>query len=373
VLDQNRAAAVLGFQAKVSVERTVIRNTQPQESDNTGGFGILLLKDSGERGSLSLSNSLLDENSDSGILALGSDAVVQGSIIRDTQPMATDQTLGSGITVGDDAGDSGTLSLSDSLLDHNRLMGLFLFGSSGTVQRTVVRSTQPQVSDNTSGRGIEVESSNNVRGSLTLTDSIVEQNHEAGVFVAASDATLERCVLRGTTSQVSDQTGGSGLVVQDDMGSRSTASLDQSIIIDSVDVGLASLGSDLTVKRTVIENTAGRASDHEFGDALLAIESQVSIETSILRHSARASVSNFGSQVSILQLAVLCSPILFDEEIQYTDVDGVVTQLPDPNYTQSAVACGSCDDTALRCVAISSQLVAPKPLKPLLPKAHPYP
>ena len=84
------------------------------------------------------------------------------------------------------------MTLRTSLVEQNHGVGVLVQGSQATIESTVVRDTQPR-SDGTSGNGIWVQESPSTpgRASLWLRTSLVERNHDTGVFVSGSDATVE--------------------------------------------------------------------------------------------------------------------------------------------------------------------------------------
>src|SRR5262249_39790704 len=81
-----------------------------------------------------------------GVLASGStDVVLSGIWIHDTG--------GRGLDVEDAYGETG-LSIMGSLIESTHDLGVYVSGSDVTVQRSVVRATQPLPSDKSNGRGI---------------------------------------------------------------------------------------------------------------------------------------------------------------------------------------------------------------------------
>ena len=99
----------------------------------------------------------------------------------------------------------------------------------------MVRTTLPRASDQWFGRGLNIslachgtflECDPNTRSNAIVSGSLVEQNHDIGVFVGGSDATLEGVVVRATLPQASDGFFGDGMAacIQDVASSRTPAS-----------------------------------------------------------------------------------------------------------------------------------------------------
>lgn len=364
-IDQNHTAGVFNFGSDATIERTVIQNTQAQPDDQAGGIGIVVQNMGNERATLTLTDSVLEQNLDAGLFIYTSDATVSGTIIRDTQPMA-DNTLGVGVALGQIDGNPATLTMTRSLLDRNHDMGLYVFGASATLEKCTIQNTLTQVSDNMSGRGIDVEATNGVRAALTLTDSLLDHNQEVSLFIAASDATVRRCVIRNTLP-AANLTNGGGVSVQEDGVERGVLTLEDSVIDQSFDVGLFAVDSDVNIQRTVVRNTKTRSSDQSFGDAISVIEANLTVDTAMLRNNGRASMSNFGSVVTLSHVGAVCSPILFDKEREFSDDAGHVIALAEATYQQQEVGCADCAGKGVRCTAVSEKLSAPKPVKPLAP------
>src|SRR5262249_19538503 len=151
---------------------------------------------------LTLRTSLVENNHDAGLLVGGSDATVEATVVRGTLPSANANGGGGGGIVG--LVQPGTkaranVTLRAGLLEPNHEVGVVVSGSDATVEATVVRGTLPGA-DGMGGRGFEVDddSFTNERSNVTLRACLVEQNQEVGVAIAGSDATVEATVVRDT-------------------------------------------------------------------------------------------------------------------------------------------------------------------------------
>src|SRR5262249_12253782 len=90
-------------------------------------------------------------------------------------------------------------TLRGALIEQNRVAGVFGESSDATIEGTVVRANQP---DGTGrfGAGIAVQTdpATGKRGTLSLAASLIEQNHDVGVYVKGADAAIEASVVRAT-------------------------------------------------------------------------------------------------------------------------------------------------------------------------------
>ncbi|MGK3987318.1 right-handed parallel beta-helix repeat-containing protein [Sorangium sp. So ce136] len=255
LLSHNHWAGVLVAGSDATIEATVVRDTQPH-ADGTGGYGIAI-QNQNERSNATLRTCTLEQNRNSGVIVAGSDATIEATVVRGTQPSG-DERKGDGITVqGDPTNGRAQLTLRASFLEQNRYAGVRILGSDATIEATVVRDAQPP-SGRADGSGImsTYYTATAERAKMTLRSSLVEQTHGAGVLVAGSDAMIEATVVRDTQPS-SDGAEGHGIVLEDERDSheRTTSTLRASIVEQSHDVGVLVLGSDATIEATVVRTT----------------------------------------------------------------------------------------------------------------------
>ena len=84
-----------------------------------------------------------------------------------------------------------------SVIAANHEQGLSILGADGVVEDTVVRDTQPRASDRYMGRGVDVSigcfgnECDTSPAIVTLRRMLLERNHETGVRVSASEALVQ--------------------------------------------------------------------------------------------------------------------------------------------------------------------------------------
>jgi hypothetical protein len=299
----NRSVGIHVYGSDLALETTVVRATQPRLATDELGHGIAL-EHQGGGSTAALTDSVLEANHNAGMLVSGSDLVMSGTRIRDTQPQASDLTGAGGLIVQMAAaqGQRASASISASAIERNHPGGLLIVGSDVTAVNTVVRDSDAQVADRNFGRGVEAryDAETLAPATLTLTGCLVEGNHDAGVLVAGADALLEDTEVRGTLPRSVDGLYGDGL----------TAFLPAEGVPTTV-----------TVRR-------GWFSDN-----------------------ARAGVSSFGAKVVMSDATLDCNPIHLDGETvfgQASDFDEL-----EPNQ------CG-CESEAVACTVQSASLSAPE-------------
>lgn len=251
-----------------ALEATVVRDTRPRANQTFGG-GIAVLADMGRRGSVTIRSSVAEQNRTHGVLVAGSDATIESTVVRGTQPQASDQASGRGIGIQGDAGQSARVTIRSSVVDQNCDVGVYISGSEATIESTVVRGTRPQASDQRFGWGIGVQESDACQcATLTLRSSVVDQNHEIGVVVGGADATIESTVVRRTQPRAFDQGFGRGIQIQGRMGRRASVAVRSSVVDENRESGVVVSGSDATIESTVVRDTQPRASDQETGGGI---------------------------------------------------------------------------------------------------------
>jgi hypothetical protein len=418
-VDQSHSAGVVAAASDVVVDATVIRATQPQPADQTVGIGVLVQDDTGgaERGVFTMTASLVDANRTIGVYALGSDVSVEASIVRGTGSQASDLTGGEGIYVAGDvgAGDRASLAVHASLVENNRYAGISVNGSDATVDGTLVRGTEGQDFEGREGIGISIGDSieNASRSTATITASVAENNRYAGVWVIGSDATIDTTAVHDTRSELFGLEWGFGVAIVNsfDTANRSGVTVSRSTIERNHLIGMLVSGSDATLdglavrdswpqesnlqrgigisvqydpasgqhgcatihdvgversfdagitvaladailEQVLVTGTQPQQNDGRFGDGIAVEVGTADLRGITVIGSPRAGVSNFGSQVRMQGSVLECNTFPLDAEVE--DVQPIFEDL-------GGNSCG-CQGVAEDCKILSSGLEPPLPL-----------
>jgi hypothetical protein len=248
------------------LQRSVVRDTRTDAVN--GGAGILVSSKDGPA-QLEMTDSLVAGNAAYGIAIWGATVSATRSVVKDSQPDA-DKSLGIGILCSSLAATPGQLSLTDSLVAGNRRAGVRVDGSAAIVERTVVRDTDAEALDGGRGFGIVAQTSDPpdvLPSSLTLRDSIVARNRAVGTYVIDSTLTVERSVVRDTRPQASD--GGFGTGVEVDQYTRpAAATVRDSLVAGNRNSGVFAVGASLTVERSVVRDTAPEQASGQYGGGI---------------------------------------------------------------------------------------------------------
>jgi len=312
--------------------------------------------------SVTVDRSLVEQNHEIGVFIAGSEAMLTGSVIRDTLPQQSDQLFGRGIDMQPHLNTNAParVVVTGCLVEQNHEFGVFVAGSEATLTGSVIRDTLPRQSDQLFGRGINIqpELPSGAEARLFVTGSLVERAHEIGVFVAGSEATLEGVVIRDTLPQQSDQRGGRGISIQaHPNGAPARVAVTGSVVEHNYSFGVAVAESQATLAGLLVRDTLPRASDGLYGDGI-AFVSEPNLASGVITgswvtESARAGLSSFGAGVTLGGSALHCNTIDLNGEVSY-DLPFVFEDL-------GGNGCGRPEATGA-CKAISSGLAPPEPL-----------
>ena len=338
---------------------------------DTNGWGLSFLSSFGPT-AVAITDSLVEQCHQLGLLVDGSQITIERSVIRATLPALGSGRDGYGIAAqvgctaqGCDTSLRSEVTIRGSVFEQNHAMGVFLAGSDMLIEGSVIRLTQPEVVSQMSGRGVSIQPTCDAQGicdpqsraNLTLRSSFVHQNHDVGLFVGGSDALVESTVIAGTLPRAAGLVTGRGLSALMactleagcDPTIRSTLVLQSSVVEQNHDAGLFVAGSDLTVHDTVVRDTIARP-DGYFGDGI-AILSELSLSTASVSETlvdacARAGVASFGSSITIQKTAIRCAAFALEGEnseqhsYHFEDLGGNRCGCPEANDSCSVVSSG---------------------------------
>jgi hypothetical protein len=305
--------------ANGSAEGVLIRGSRSIDSGIFGrGMSIQAEPTFGIRPDVQVRGCLLEDNHETGIAVLGATALIEGTLIRDQLPLPSDDTMGWGIAAQDEleTGERAHVTLRYSVLDNNVSIGAFIGGSDALLQATVFSNTQPQLASEMFGRGISIQD-NQISGqvsSVTVESCVVSHSFEYGIFASGSDAIIRASVIRATAPQLLTGLAGRGVGIQMTLETSREASVQLlgSLVEDNHEAGVFLAGGDLRMESTVVRNTAPNAVGL-FGDGIVL--ARIGAPTtgvvigSLIEDNARAGLANFGGDVSLDSTRVVCNQI----------------------------------------------------------------
>ena len=278
---------VVGEATRLDLTDSVIRNTNPDSSEEFGR-GM----QAKEGCTVSVTGSMLEGNRDIGLAVFhsGTEVEVYGSVIRKTLPHENGKS-GWGIN----AYERCTVSVAGSLLEENRSIGLAVFDPATEVEvsGSVIRKTMLD-GNGEGGRGI------NASGGCTVSvaGSLLEENREVGLAVwdFGTEVDVSGSVIRRT---LPNENGEFGWGIQAREGC--AVSLAGSLLEENRDIGLAvrHSGTEVDVSGSVIRTTLPR----ENGESGRGINASggctVSVAGSLLEENGQIGLAVFHSGTEV--------------------------------------------------------------------------
>ncbi|MBW2453847.1 MAG: hypothetical protein JRI68_05030 [Deltaproteobacteria bacterium] len=320
VIERAREAGAMSLGAQLTLSGSVIRGTMGNVTAHIRGVSAEINLNSQNAGTVAIVGSVVERNKEVGVLVSGSTLTIDDSVVRDTF-LRDDGTWGIGVIAQEYPQGAPETSITGSVLERHRLAGVVATGGVTLITRTVVAHNESQTADGLYGRGITCEPSltTTSRGEVHIAASKVDDNQEAGIAFFACDGTIDATIVRATRPRSSDQTRGRGINIQSvPTGERGTAWIGYSLITENHSIGLLAFASNVTIDRATVRDTQPLA-DGRFGDGLLAMaDAKLTVLGVRVDGNARAGIANFGSTVEIAQAKLECNPIqLNGEEVDF--------------------------------------------------------
>lgn len=266
------------FGGGLDVHESVIRHTLPAPSGSLGFAisGVCDYQGTGGCPDVTITRSLITDNQEIGVGVVGGSLSVADSVIRNTRANANSGLAGVGIQAQCDTSvpSCPMLTVTGSVVTNNRSAGIMSMAESTLVADTVVSNTQAHESNGQRGNGLVVQCdpSTEVCGDVTVSCSLVDGNHTAGVSLVGVPAVLSHSIIRSTQAQPSDSRGGQGLLVQCDLVSRecADASLVHLALVENTLTGIFQFGAAVEMQGGYVAHTAPEPGTEEEGVGFLA-------------------------------------------------------------------------------------------------------
>ena len=359
LIERTREVALYGSAAELRVERSVVRDTRPATGGLAGrGVSVQYRPATKVRSGLELRDSIIEQSREIGVYASGSDVTIERVVVRDTQPQQSDMDQGRGISViqSSDGAAAGKGTIRDVVVERCFDSGILVGWADLTIERTVVRDMSPNASNQWAGRGIEAQAvAGDKAPAVVVRSSVVTGVHDLGVRLSGGALTLEQTLVRDVLARAADGRFGRGVHAQDLAGVPATLVLRGSRVEGTRELGVSVVGAatTATIEQTLVAATSAAEADGLFGDGLVVERAHATITGSAIEASARAGISNFGGFVEIGTTALQCNPIHLDGETY----EGVPAGFDDTGGN----ACG-CAPESVACELQSSGLTPPEPV-----------
>lgn len=353
---------VLVHGGDATIEATSIRDVAPHPTELDLAWGVALLEHAvaAQSPSATIRQSLVERAQGAGIYAMGGAVNIEETIVRDTQ-LLTDSNHGRGIEL--DASPLGLgvtqATVRSSLIAANHEVGLLAAGVDLTLEATAIVDTLPNVGEE-AGYGLLVEQDplTFAPAHAEVRWCSIESNIAAGLILAGAEGTIESTVVARTESRPSG-TAGVGLTAQisHDTLSGSVATVRHCHIEGNHEMGVFIDGSRATIEAT---DVAAAAPDGLgwYGDcigvrALPGYREVTQIRDSTIGHCHRAGILSVGAAVELTGVTLDCNPIHLNGEPAH-NFDSAITDL-------GGNRCG-CGPVVEECRVLSVGLDAPDPV-----------
>ncbi len=227
----------------------------------TGAQGVKVYNEHGPA-QLTVRGSLIEEAHTVGAHSAGAELVLESSVVRGT--LESGESRGTGVGANRGEGDApASITVRASVVEQSRGTGVYIIASEATVEDSVIRDSTG-IDTNAAGMGVLVSlNSRGQPGEVAIQRSVIEGNEEAGIFVQGSSAIVEDTVVRDTRPYPGKLETGWGIYIVADVadGLRSEATLKRVVVERSRDVGVAILGSSAALDGLLVRDTLPRDSD----------------------------------------------------------------------------------------------------------------
>jgi hypothetical protein len=239
---------------------------------------------------------------DTGIMASGGEVTLDRVWVHDT---------GSFAVIGSDTDGPTKLVVRSCLFEHAKEIVLGVEGGDVVVESSLLRDAI--AGPDGTGRAIALEESIHPshlqRPSLTLRNSVVERNEEAGVVIGSSDALIEASVIRDQKGGAF-KTDGRGLIAQPGRLGPASVAVRGSIFERNREIGLLAIGSELTVEDSVVRDThTNRSGLYGVGIQVEPVKtplttSKLAVRRSLVERNHNAGIGVIGGTATLEALIV---------------------------------------------------------------------
>jgi len=252
IVEQSRLGGIVVGSSDATIEASVVRDILVDASGHAG-TGIVLDQDpkTGEGAIVTMRSSIVERTHDLGIAVLAGEATLDAIAVRDISP-ADDQRFGRGIYVQEnrDTGERSTLTLTRSAIDRAHDMGVVALGSDAKISATRVRDTQLRLDIPIAGLGIGLAlgAHHAQPADMAIEDCAVEGNTSNGILAFASKLSVAHTLVRGTLADGADVYG-DGIGLADEANVTVTTTR----IEGSMRAAIASFSGNVSIADTTLE------------------------------------------------------------------------------------------------------------------------
>jgi hypothetical protein len=145
IVEKCHDIAVLASGTKATFDGVIVRDTQPRASDQRRGraFNVQVDTPTLVRSEVTIRSSVVERNYTTGVFALGATLTLEGVLVRDTFPRAADGLFGRGISIETELStfSPGSVRMVGTRIENNPEFGVLVLGSQAEILGTLVLDT----------------------------------------------------------------------------------------------------------------------------------------------------------------------------------------------------------------------------------------
>ncbi len=313
VVEAVPGTGVMASGSDMTIEGVVIRDIDP-DALGFGGRGLYCRADhyTGDPCQATVSGSVIEGTHEIGFFVAGSEATVTTTLVGGILADANGRARGVSIGRSDDGTLGSDVTFDACVIEDTTNHGLYLQGSSATVQNTAIRRIEAGAAGAV-GRclGAQGDPPTSIQAALIMSNSSCVDAREVGLFLTGSTFELDRVLVSGV--QASPQFDrGRALEIQSSGGLLAEGVVTDARFRDNVEFGVAVFGAKVTLDRCVVERTTANGAGL-FGDGIAVWTNEtvadVTVSDSVVRDNARGGLAGFGGLLAVAGTTFSCNGI----------------------------------------------------------------
>lgn len=312
LVELSSGLGIFGYGADIVVEDSVVRDIEMLADAFGEGVRVYVDDATGVASTLTMRRSIVQRVHGGGIQAIGSQAVIEDSVVHD---VAADKDPEHPIGFGmlalriDHTASPATLTVSGSHVENTVVAGIIALNSQATVERTVVRGVVPLEGGDEAFGMVAYVNGTVPDSHLTARAVVVEDMQAHGIGAIQAGAIIESTIVRNTRAHNTPSdpfSTGRGISIQRDSPPDHRLEVRGSRVERTHQLGIASLGHELTVESTLVSEVSPRDSDGFMGrgihiqpNIVLGRPVTAKIKDSLIEHAHDCGVAAFAATLEM--------------------------------------------------------------------------
>lgn len=356
--------ATYAYGSTLEIVDSELRDTQPDPVERTFGRAVEVDEiDTGQRAQGIVRGTVMSNNHDISVYVSGADIFVERSVVRDTRPRQVEQGRGRAMAVltNPETGSPSTATISKSVFERHRDIGILVIGSDLSMHDSVVRDVRSRIDNGLFGSGVHAQHDEIIGrpSKVVVHSSLIERTQALGILVEAGTLDVESTVVRDVTSD-GNALGGRGINLQSSLGAGppAGATIRSSVVERAREGGIMVVGGTAEITSTLVRGVEPEEARGLLGDGVVVSAGFKGASATVagcrIEGAARAGVAVFGSAVSLADVSLECNAIDLDGE------RGIETEFTLEDLGGNVCGCG---EERRECRVVTSNLEPPEPLE----------